>query len=190
MKIKYYLAFLLLAILTIALMGAAAALSLRTSGLSLNPGVKKLESRNIEEDLYFDPTYGADNGFVVNPYQTGNPDRNQALLIGASVSYILKEVKAFIMFAVVLAVVALIAYVTIACIILNRIVKPIIKAEESQKNIMRNEEYVNVNNNKEPGGGIEDRNYNAASLSRNIDEMLSEIDALLEKSKVKWNILL
>jgi len=194
MKIKYYLAFLMLAILALALMGAAAALSHRASDLSLNPGVKKLESQYIEEDLYFDPTYGADNGFVVNPYQAGNPDRNQALIIGASVSYILKEVKAFTMFAVALAVVTLIAYVIIAFIILNRIIKPNVKAEEPGKNEklgMRNEEYGNDNNNsKESGGGIEDRNYSAALLSRNIEEMLSEIDEVLEKGKVKWSILL
>jgi len=191
MKIKYYLAFLMLAILALALMGAAATLSVRASGLSLNPGVKELESHDINEDLYFDPTYGADNGFVVNPYQAGNPDRNQAFIIGASVSYILKEVKAFTMFIVALAVAALIAYVIIAYIILNRIVKPIVKAEEPQKNeelVMRNEEYVN--NNKESGGSIEDRNHSAAFLSRNIDEMLSEIDEVLEKSKIKWSVLL
>jgi len=193
MKIKYYLAFLLLVILAIALMGAAATLSPRPSGLSLNPGMKKIEFHDIEEDLYFDPTYGADNGFVVNPYQAVNPDRNQALIIGASVSYILKEVKAFTMFAVALAVAALIAYVIIAFIILNRIVKPIVKAEEPGKNEelgMRNEENADNVNNKESGGGIEDKNSGAAVLSRNIDEMLSEIDTVLEKGKIKWSILL
>jgi len=196
MKIKYFLVFLMLAVLVIALMGAAETLSFRASGLSLNPGVKRLESQVIEEDLFFDPTYGADNGFVVNPYQAGNPDRNQALIIGASVSNILKEVKAFTMFAVALAVLALIAYVTIAYIILNRIVKPIVKAEEPSKNEelgMRNEEYANVNNkvnnNKEPGG-VKDRDYSAAFLSRSIDEMLSEIDTVMEKSEVKWSVSL
>jgi hypothetical protein len=188
----------MLAILALALMGAAAALSLRTSGLSLNPGVKKIESHDIEEVLSFEPTYGADNGFVVNPYQAGNPDQNQALIIGASVSYILKEVKAFTMFVVAVAVAALIAYVIIAFIILNRIVKPIIKAEESQKNEeprkneelgIRNEEYGN-DNDKELIDCIEDRNYDAAFLSRNIDEMLYEIDAITERSKVKWSVLL
>jgi hypothetical protein len=194
MKIKYCLAFLMLVILAIALMGAAATFSLRASGLSFNSGVKKLEFQNIEEDVCFDPTYGEDNGFVVNPYLAGNPDRNQALIIGASVSYILKEVKAFTMFAVALAVVTLIAYVTIAYIVLNRIVKPIVKAEEPGKNEelgMRNEEYGNDNNDsKEPGGVIENRNSGAALLSRNIDEMLSEIDTVLEKGKVKWSVLL
>jgi len=193
MKIKYYLAFLMLVILAIVLMGAAATLSFRTSGLGLNTGVKQLETQDIEEDLFLDQTYGADNGFVVNPYQAGYPDRNQALIIGASVSYILKEIKAFTMFAVALAVLALITYVIIAYIILNRIVKPIIKVEGPQKN----EECANVNNNvnnnvsnKDSDSFIEDRDYRAAFLTRNIDEMLSEIDAVMEKSKAKYSVLL
>jgi len=56
MKIKYYLAFLMLVILAIGLMGAAATLSFRAFGLKSNPGVKGLESQSIEDDLYFDPT--------------------------------------------------------------------------------------------------------------------------------------
>jgi len=197
MKIKYYLVFMMLAILAIVLMGAAANLSLRSSGIGVYSGVNKLESHDLKEDISFDPTYCADNGFVVNPYQIDNLDQNQALIIGASVSYILKEVKAFTMFAVALAVIALMAYVTIAYIILNRIVSPNVKAKEPQKREeleMRNEENVNVKNNvnknKEPGSCIEDPNCSAAFLSRNIDEMLAEIDAVMEKSKGKWSILL
>jgi len=191
MKIKYYLAFLMLAILAIMLMGAAATLSLRSSGLGYNPGVKKLVSNEINEDLYCDPAYGMDNGFVVNPYQGGNPDQIQALIIGASVSYILKEVKAFTVFAVALAGLALFAYVTIAFIILNRIVKPTGKAEDEEPE--KNGEYVNVNNNvsnKEFGSCLDDPDCSAAFLSRNIDEMLAEIDAAMEESKGKWSILL
>ncbi|MDR2574884.1 MAG: hypothetical protein LBC52_00395 [Treponema sp.] len=193
MKIKYYLLFLMLTILAIMLMGAAASLSLKASGLGPNSGVNKLEFHDIKEDISFDPAYGADNGFVVNPYQGDNPEQSQALIIGASVSYILKEVKAFTMFAVALAVVALIAYVTIAYIILNRIVRPIVRAEELRKNEelrMRNEENADNVNNKESGSCFEDPNCSAAFLSRNIDEMLAEIDKVMEKSKVKWSILL
>ena len=195
-KIKYYLAFLMLAILAIVLMGAAASLSLKASVLGFNPGVKKLASLEIKEDLCCDPDYGVDNGFVVNPYQSGNPEQNQALVIGASVSYILKEVKAFTLFAISLAVLALIAYVTIAYIILNRIVKQTVRADETQKKEvleMRNEEYVNGNNDssgKETGGCFEDPDCSAAFLSRNIDKMLAEIDAVMEKSKGTWSILL
>jgi len=193
MKIKYYLVFLLLVILAILLMGAAASLSVQSSAIGFNPDIKKFESREIEEDICFDPSYGDDNGFIVNPYQIGNPDQNQALIIGASVSYILKEVKAFTMFAVALSVFSLIAYVTIAFIILNKIVKPSFKAEEPLKKEelgMRNEEYVNDTTTittttiaKEPGGFMEDRDINAAFLSRNIDEMLAEIDAAMEKGR-------
>jgi len=196
MKIKYYLAFLMLAILAIVLMGAAASISLRASVIGFNPGVKKLASLEIKEDLYCDTAYGVDNGFVVNPYLGGNPDQNQALIIGASVSYILKEVKAFTIFSVSLAVLALIAYVTIAYIILNKIVRPTVKAEEPQKKEeleMRNEEYVNGDNDsdgKETGGCFEDPDCSAAFLSRNIDKMLAEIDAVMEKSKGTWSILL
>jgi len=190
MKIKYYLLFLLLAILALLLMGAAANLSLKASGIGFNPGVKKLVSLGIEEDRWFDPAYGEGNGFVVNPYQTDNLDRNQALVIGASVSYILKEVKAFIMFAVALAVAALIIYVTIAFIFLNRIVRTIVREEEPQKK----KKYVNVNDNdsgnKEITDCLGDRNLNAAFLSSNIDEMLADIDKVMEKSKKKWSILL
>jgi hypothetical protein len=184
MKIKFYLAFLMLAILAIMLMGAAATLSLKTSGLGFKPGVKRLVSYEINEDLCCDPVYDADNGFVVNPYQGGNLDQNQALIIGASVSYILKEVKSFTIFAVALAGLALFAYVTIAFIFLSRIVRPDVKAEEkAQKKEeleMRNEEYVSLNNNKEPIDCIGDRNLSAAFLSRNIDEMLADIDKAME----------
>jgi hypothetical protein len=200
MKIKYYLVFLVFAILAILLMGAAASLSLKASGLGFNSGVKKLASLEIEEDLSFDPACGADNGFVFNPYQGGNTDQNQALLIGASVSYILKEIKAFTMFAVAMAVLSLVTYVTIAYIILSRVGRPIVKAEEPQKNEeleTRNEEYVNDNaatttttTTKETGSCLEDRDISAAFLSRNIDEMLAEIDAVMEKSKQKVSILL
>jgi len=196
-KIKYYVVFLMLAILAIVLMGAAASLSLKASGLGLNPDVKKLASLEIEEDLCCEPTYGTDNGFVVNPYLGGNLDQNQALIIGASVSYILKKVQAFTVFAVSLAMIAFIVYITIANIFLNRIVNPFVKAEEPQKKKeleMRNEEYAGNGNNdsggKEPGGCFEDSNCSAAFLSRNIDKMLAEIEEVMEKSKSKWSILL
>jgi hypothetical protein len=62
-----------------------------------------------------------------------------------------------------------------------------LKKEEAE---MRNEEYVNVNNDKESIDCIEDRNISAASLVRNIDRMLTDIDNVMEKSRIKWSILL
>jgi hypothetical protein len=169
-------------------------LLLRASDISLNLGIKYLEFQGIENDL--NPVPGADNGFVVNPYQTGNPEQNQAIIMGASISYILREVKSFTMFAIILAVLALIAYVIIAYIVLNKLLNPIVKTEEPQKNEeagIRNEDYVNNNNdsdNKELNNCIEDRPSSTALLSLSIDEMLSDIDTAMEKSRVKWSVSL
>jgi len=134
MKIRYYFVFMLLVIIAFVVMGFTATLSLRAYGISINPGMKYIEYSDIEKGL--NPDQGANNGFIVNPYQTGNQDQNQnqAIIVGASVLFLLKEVKTFTMFAVVLAVLALIAYVIIAYIFLNSIARPIIKLEETRDN--------------------------------------------------------
>jgi len=191
MKNKSGLFLLSVAVMIIVITVIVVFMLIRASDINVNSGMKYLEFQGIVEDLRFAPAPGADNGFVVNPYLVGNPDQNQAVIIGASVSYILREVKSFTMFAVVLAVFALIAYVIIACIVFNRILKPVVKAEEPQKNeeaVMKNEEYDN--NNKEPGDCIEDRTSSAAILSRSIDKTLSDIDAVMERSQRKWSFLL
>jgi len=187
MKDKSNLFLLLIAVLMVLVTALIVFLMFRASSISLDLGLKEIELQGIEEDFSFDPTYGAENGFVVNPNQNGNLDRKQAVLIGASVSYILKEVKAFTIFAVVLTILALTSYVIIACIVLGRIARPIIKAEKIRKDIS---EKIHSDNNKEPGGYVEDGNSSKAILSRNIDEMLSDIDTVIEESKVEWSFLL
>jgi hypothetical protein len=47
-----------------------------------------------------------------------------AVLIGASVVYVLKDIKPYVMFVVLLAVIVLAAYVIIASFILNKINRP------------------------------------------------------------------
>jgi hypothetical protein len=170
-------------------MGAFATMSLRASVLGFNSGMKHLEYPDIEIEL--GSVSGADNGFVVNPYQTVNPEQNQAIIMGTSVLYILREVKTFTVFAVALAVFGLISYVIIAYIFLNKIANPIIKADEFPKDVSEKEhDDDDNNNNKEPIDCIEDRTYSAALLSRSIDEMLSDIDKIMEKSRVKQGVLL
>ena len=132
MKIRYYFVFMLLIIVAFAVMGFTATLSLRAYGISVNPGMKYIEYSDIEKGL--NPDQDADNGFVVNPYQANNQEQNQSVIIGASVLFLLREVKTFTMFAVILAVLALIAYIIIAYIVLNSIAAPIIKAGGRLKN--------------------------------------------------------
>jgi flagellar biosynthesis/type III secretory pathway M-ring protein FliF/YscJ len=194
MRIKVYLGFLMLAVMAIVMIGIAVFLTLMGSGISRDLSMKELEIQGIEEMLKVDPGYSAGNGFVVNPYQNSNSDRSQALLIGTSISYILKEIKAFVMFSVVLAVLALIAYVIIAYIILNKVTnpknKPSGKKAAPQKDDSDREDEGDYNDSKRLDDYIEGRNSKAVILSRSIDEMLSDIDSIMEKSKVKWSVSL
>jgi len=128
MKIRYYIAYLLIAVMMIAATGITVFLMFRAYSISANPGMKYLEFYDAEKDLSFAPD--ANKGFVVNPYQSGNPDQNQAVM-GALVSYIMKEVRVFTIFAVILAVLALITYIVIAFIFLKKITGPTAKAEDA-----------------------------------------------------------
>ena len=110
MKNKANLVLLLSGVMIMLVTAIIVFVLLRASDLSLNSSMKYLE------------------------YQAVNPERNQALVIGAYVSFIRNEINTFAVFAVVSAALALIAYVTIAYIILNRIAKPIDKAEKPRMN--------------------------------------------------------
>jgi len=122
MKIRYYIAYLLLAVMMVAATGITVFLLFRAYNIDLNPDIKTFEFSDIEEDLSFAPVSDENYRFVVNPYKTGNPKNNQTVIIGPFLSFILKEAKIFVMFVAVLAVLALIAYVITAFIVLNRII--------------------------------------------------------------------
>jgi hypothetical protein len=157
-------------------------LMLRASGIFISQGVSRL-------DASFDLPSDVNNGFVLNPYQSGNTEQNQALIIGASVSYILREIKSFTMFSVILAVLALTAHEIIIYMALKRITMPIVAGTvEIQKD---NSDNNNVNNNNsEPCNYIEGLSSNPSFLSLNIDEMLASIDSTMEKSQVNLKVML
>jgi len=124
MKIRYYIVYLLLAVMMIVATGITVFIMFRAYSVSVNPGIKYLEFPDIEEDFSFDPVFDTNNGFVVNPYQIGNSEQKQSAIMEAFISYVMKEVKLFTMCAVVLAVLVLLAYVIVAIIVLNRIISP------------------------------------------------------------------
>ena len=190
MKNKFTVFLLLIAIMIIVITTIVVYLLLRTSDISFNLGMKYLEFQCIENDL--NPVPGADNGFVVNPYQAGNPEQNQAVIMGTSVSYILREVKSFTMFAVVLAILALVAYVIIAYIVIDKLLNPVIKTDEPPNDVSDDEHDGDNNNDnsKRLNGCIEDQVSSTAFLSMSIDEMLSDIDTIMEKSRGKWSVSL
>jgi hypothetical protein len=172
MKINFGLIFFIVALITVIATGMALFISFRTSGISLDPGTRAPKFEAIETG--YDPNLDANTGFVIQPYQTGNSDQNPAVLIGAAVSYILREVKAITMFTVILAAFALTAYVIIVYIVLNKITRPIVDAAEPLKDISEAEVGASVKID-ERGGHIEEQTSGKAYLSMCIDEMLANI---------------
>jgi cation transport ATPase len=147
MKNRFFVFFLMIAIVAVIVLGIVVFLLFWDSSRYPDPGkIRVIGSFGMENDLCSAPVFdantgfGANTGFAVNPYQTGNPERDIAVIIGASVSYILREVKYFTLFIVVLTVFALNACSIIIYFILDKAVQPIVKREETQKN----EEYAAI----------------------------------------------
>jgi flagellar basal body-associated protein FliL len=141
MKNKFIVFLLLIAIITVLLLGIVMIISLQGSIESIDPDMMKVfDFFGIENDLCFSSAFDANTGynanqvFAVNPYQTGNSERDMAVIIGASVSYILSEVKYFTLFIVVLTVLALNACSIIVYFILDKAATPVVKQGETQKN--------------------------------------------------------
>jgi hypothetical protein len=128
--------------------------------------------------------------FAVNPYQSGNPDRDTAVMIGASVSYILREVKYFTLFIVILAVLALNTYALIVYFVLDKIVKPkttTLANPETGPKTVSSAVLGHINDGKDPDDYIK---RTSGMISLEIDEMLAEIDSVMEKCKSNQRVLL
>jgi len=94
------------------------------------------------------------------------------------------------MFTVILAVAALADYVIIIYCILNMVTKPTVKKVEIQKDVSEECVMVHINNDKEFNAYIKEQNYRIALLSLNVEEILSNIDAIIERNKVKQGVML
>jgi len=198
MKNKFIVFFLLIAIVTVLVLGIVVFISLWSSVRCPDPGMMKVFGFfDIENDLCFVPAFDTNTEFVVNPYQAGNLDqegylrptglvevRDMAVIIGASVSYILREVKYFTLFIVVLMVLALNACSIIVYFVLDKVAKPIVRQEETTMDISDKE-----NGGDNPGYYIEEQASGMTRLSLEIDEMLAEISSVMEKSKLNQRVL-
>lgn len=166
MKINYCSIFLMLALVAVITVGMALFISFRIHRISrISTGsltsygsltsTGSLELNMNDNDLYFASAFDANDGFVVNPYQTSDPEQKLAVMIAVSVVYILKEIRTFTMFAVLLAVIGLASYVIIISIVLNRTAKPVVKPPkpvETGKDIFEGEDDMTLTI-KEHGGG-------------------------------------
>jgi len=188
MKINYGLVFMILVILALMVLGFALIMQQRTYGRSLDLGMTE--------------PY---NGFVVNPYQTGNLDREQSVILLASVSHILKEIKYFIMFIVLWAILAFSACAIIVYFVRNNVSKQIDKPVKIRKDISdgKGENKMTIKEHgdehgddgiipdihgdkepdKEPEDYIDKRTARMVLLYISINEMLSDINSVIERSE-------
>ena len=102
------------------------------------------------------------------------------------------------MFNVILAIVALADYIIIFCCIVNIITKLTVKTAETPMAVFEREieQTMNcavmehVNDDEEFQRYIEEQNSRIATLSSNINEILSNIDSIIEGNEVKQRVVL
>jgi len=148
------------------------------------------------------PLIGVNDGFVFNPYQPGDSDGNQPVVIAAAVAYILGEIKYFTIFFILSAILALSACAILVYIIMNGIFKPAEKPAKIQKDVsdgkgddnMKGKEQDNglkavasgISVEKDSGDYDEYIDRQSASmvlLYICINEMLSAINSTIEESE-------
>jgi len=104
-------------------------------GDSMTAVFEAIHNGTTYRDTKYDPALGENIGFVMKPFQIGNSDHNMAILIGASESYIFKEVRAVTKFTVLLAVLALVLSSVVVCFVLDNMTKPIVNAADTSSGI-------------------------------------------------------
>jgi hypothetical protein len=164
MRNKLSLIFLAVVMMAVVVTGTAAILMRHASGISHDLSLMDIENA-------YDPSLDTNTGFVIQPPQTVNFDRSMAVFIGASVSYILREVKAITMFTVILEAFALTAYVIIVYIVLNKITKPIVNTAGEAAQALKIQEH----DKGESSDHAEEYVCSRAGLYSMIDEMLANI---------------
>ena len=93
------------------------------------------------------------------------------------------------MFIAMLTVIALVDYVIIFCCILDMVTKPMVKTAEIPEYIseagqtMNNADLGFVCDDEEFNSFLEDQNSRIAALSSNVNQILSNIDAIIQEKK-------
>ena len=99
------------------------------------------------------------------------------------------------MFIVILTIIALADYIITFYCLVNMVIKPTVEAEETPKDIF--DEYKTIDcadmgyvcDDEEFNRYIEEQNSRIAALSSNVNEILSNIDAIVERREVNQEAL-
>jgi len=108
-------------------------------GDSMTAVFEAIQNGTSFRDTKYDPALGENIGFVMKPFQIGNSDHNMAVLVGASESYIFREIRDITKFTVILAVLALALSAIIVYFAMNKITGPIVTAAAALKGICEGE---------------------------------------------------
>jgi len=138
----------------------------------MTEAVAAIQNGSVFRTTVYDPNLRENVGFVLNSFQIGNSNQHMAVLIGASESYIFKEVKAITKYTIILAVLALSLAAVIVYFTFNRVTKPIIKVAETLKDISEGEGDL-TRTIKEHG------NDEIADLARYFNKTLEKIKQLI-----------
>ena len=113
-----------------------------------------INAKPFEHRLY-DPEMRTNVVLIMQPFRIGNSDQYWSILIGSPESYFMKEIHNIVIFAVMMAGVALFVSALIVYIVLYRITKPIVKVAETLKDISQGEgdltRNIKVNSKDEVG---------------------------------------
>jgi methyl-accepting chemotaxis protein len=107
------------------------------------------------------PTMHTNIQISLIPVPLGQSDTTWAIMVGTEEGYIMKDIYPMIAFAVIIAVIAIIASSAILFIILSRTTKPITVVADTLKIVAEGDltKQVNVTTNDEIGGLAKDFNY-------------------------------
>jgi len=98
-----------------------------------------MKNGTIYKGKVYDPYLDDTIMFIVRPIQIANSDFNWTILIGASESHVLKEIRATTKFAVIFAAIFIFATALVFFIVLGYMMKPIITVTDTLKDISQGE---------------------------------------------------
>jgi methyl-accepting chemotaxis protein len=94
-----------------------------------------IQNESTFSTTIYDPNLSENIGFVLKSFEIGNSGQNLAILLGASESYIFKEIKDITRDTIILAVLVLAFSGLIVYFAFCKVTKPIVKATEIMKGI-------------------------------------------------------
>jgi len=103
------------------------------------PMLEAMKNGDTYEGQIYEPSLQDNLRFAMKTVQIGDSDFSISVLIGASESHVLKEIRAITRFTVILASIAILATAAIIFVVLGYVTKPIVTVTDTLKDISEGE---------------------------------------------------